>query len=142
VLVQMIRRLDRYQGRSAFTTWLYAVTRNAARDHLRARARRGRLRERLRASGAGTAGTMELRDPSAEARRAGLAAAALEAFKELPARQREAFDLAELQGLTAAEAGARLGIAASTVRVSLLRARRALRARLLALDPLAGEETP
>lgn len=37
VLVHMIRRLDRYGGRSAFTTWLYAVTRNTVRDHLRAR---------------------------------------------------------------------------------------------------------
>jgi RNA polymerase sigma-70 factor, ECF subfamily len=141
VLVHMIRRLNRYEGRSAFTTWLYAVTRNAAKDHLRARARRDRLGERFEAAGGGrgAAEASEHRDPAAEARRSGLAAAALEAFRKLPTRQREAFDLAELQGLAAVEAGARLGIAASTVRVNLLRARRALRARLLEMDPTAAE---
>jgi RNA polymerase sigma-70 factor (ECF subfamily) len=137
VLVHMIRRLDRYQGRSAFTTWLYAVTRNAARDHLRARSRRERLRERYQAYGGGE--EAESRDPVADGGRSTLAEAALKAFRELPARQRETFDLAELQGLTAAEVGERLGIAASTVRVNLLRARRALRARLLELDPTAAE---
>ncbi len=142
VLVHMIRRLDQFEGRSAFTTWLYAVTRNTARDHLRARARRARLHERFQASGALDADAAPSLDPSAEVTRSRLAAAALEAFKALPARQREAFDLAELQGLTAPEIGERLGISPSTVRVNLLRARRALRARLLALDPLAKEETP
>jgi RNA polymerase sigma-70 factor, ECF subfamily len=138
VLVHMIRRLDRYEGRSAFTTWLYAVTRNTVRDHLRARARRERLRERFRASGGGEGS--ESRDPVADARRSSLADEALRAFRDLPARQREAFDLAELQGLTAVEIAARLGIAASTVRVNLLRARRSLRARLLALHPTAEED--
>ena len=140
VLVHMIRRLDRYEGRSAFTTWLYAVTRNTVRDHLRARARRERLRERFRAGGGDGSEGSEGRDPVADARRSSLAAAALRVFRELPARQREAFDLVELQGLKAVEVAERLGIAASTVRVNLLRARRALRARLLELQPTAEED--
>lgn len=140
VLVHMIRRLDRYEGRSAFTTWLYAVTRNAARDHARGRARRDRIHADAGAFDRREAG--EPSDPAEDARRSSLAETALRIFRELPARQREVFDLAELQGLTGPEIGERLGIAASTVRVSLLRARRALRARLLELDPLAEEEAP
>ena len=142
VLVHMIRRLDRYAGRSAFTTWLYAVTRNTVRDHLRARSRRERVRQRFGASTGDAAEATEHPDPAVEARRSTLAEAALKAFRGLPARQREAFDLAELQGLTATEIGERLGIAPSTVRVNLLRARRALRTRILALYPLAGEDIP
>lgn len=139
VLVHMIRRLDRYRARSAFTTWLYAVTRNSARDHLRTRARRERIRSDARWAAEGEAGDPP--DPVAGSRHSKFAETALRLFRELPERQREVFDLAELQGLTGPEIGERLGIAASTVRVNLLRARRALRERLLELDPLAEEET-
>ncbi len=65
VLVHMIRRLDRFEGRSAFTTWLYAVTRNAARDHQRARARRERMAERFQDVSRNEAGAS--RDPTVDA---------------------------------------------------------------------------
>jgi RNA polymerase sigma-70 factor (ECF subfamily) len=140
VLMHMIRRLERYQARSAFTTWLYAITRNAAHDQLRARRRRERIRTDARWTA--EAGAGDPPDPVGSTGRSSLAETALRLFRELPERQREVFDLAELQGLTGPEIGERLGIAASTVRVNLLRARRALRERLLELDPLAEEEIP
>lgn len=36
----MVRRLDRYDGRAKFTTWLHRVVTNAALDELRRRKRR------------------------------------------------------------------------------------------------------
>lgn len=39
-LITLTRRLDRFDGRSAFTTWLYRVTTNACLDELRRRGRR------------------------------------------------------------------------------------------------------
>ncbi len=39
-LITVVRRLDRYDGRAKFTTWLYRVVTNAALDELRRRKRR------------------------------------------------------------------------------------------------------
>jgi RNA polymerase sigma-70 factor (ECF subfamily) len=39
-LVTLARRIDRFDGRAAFTTWLYRVTTNACLDELRRRRRR------------------------------------------------------------------------------------------------------
>ncbi len=61
-------------------------------------------------------------------------------FSELPERQREVFDLVELQGYTAVEAADMLVMSASTVRVHLLRARRTLRARIMEQHPALAED--
>lgn len=39
-LITVVRRLDRYDGRARFTTWLYRVVTNACLDELRRRRRR------------------------------------------------------------------------------------------------------
>ena len=39
-LINVTRRLDRFDGRSSFTTWLYRVTTNTCLDELRRRSRR------------------------------------------------------------------------------------------------------
>jgi RNA polymerase sigma-70 factor (ECF subfamily) len=39
-LITVVRRLDRYDGRAKFTTWLYRVVTNACLDELRRRGRR------------------------------------------------------------------------------------------------------
>ncbi len=61
-------------------------------------------------------------------------------FSQLPERQREVFDLLELQGYNATEAAEMLGMSASTVRVHLLRARRTLRARIMEQHPALAED--
>jgi RNA polymerase sigma-70 factor (ECF subfamily) len=58
---------------------------------------------------------------------------------ELPARQREIFDLVDLQGLSPAEAAERTGRKAVSVRASLFKARSAIRAKFLATHPSYGE---
>ena len=51
---------------------------------------------------------------------------------ELPARQREVFDLVDLQGLKPVEAAEVLEMNPSTLRVQLMRARRRMRTEMLA----------
>lgn len=63
---------------------------------------------------------------------AGRSAALLRVFlQDLPARQREALYLVDVEGLDPGEAAARLGANSATLRTHLFRARRTLRARLL-----------
>lgn len=140
VMIQMIRTLDGFRGEARFETWLYAVTRNAAA----ARARRTRRRvELLRVpeAAAEVAPTPEP-GPDVALHRSQVGAAVREAFFRLPLRQREAFDLVELQGLTSPEAAERLGIEAVSVRAHLFKARRALRAHILGVSPELAEGLP
>jgi DNA-directed RNA polymerase specialized sigma24 family protein len=58
----------------------------------------------------------------------------------LPARQREVFDLIDLQGYSPAEAAHLLAMNGTTVRVHLLRARRRLRTRILEMHPHIMED--
>ena len=63
-----------------------------------------------------------------------------ELFRALPARQREVFHLTEVEGLAAAQIAERLRMSPVTVRAHLFRARRALRARILAHHPELAED--
>jgi RNA polymerase sigma-70 factor (ECF subfamily) len=132
VLVRMHERLDEFEGRSRFASWLYRITRNVALERRRVEARRSALlaRELVSQPDASSATTEDDVADGARIRR--LIASH---FAALPSRQREVFELVELRGLASADVAAQLGIDASTVRVLLLRARRTIRARLLALHP-------
>jgi RNA polymerase sigma-70 factor (ECF subfamily) len=128
VLVRMHERLDQFEGKSRFGSWLYRITRNVALERRRSDARRSALLARehtTREHAERNALDIESID-SARLNRALLAH-----FDALSPRQREVFELVELRGVSASEAAKQLGIDASTVRVLLLRARRTIRARML-----------
>ena len=127
VLIHMVASLDGLRQPERIETWLYRVTRNAAVDLFR-RSRRHSEAEPLDAENLVSA------VPGPEERRAGTEIKRLlvPAFRQLPQRQREVFDLVELQGMTAVEAAELLGIRPATVRVNLFKARAALRRRLIA----------
>ncbi len=129
VMVRMLRSLHTYRASARFTTWLYTVTRSVARDHHRSASRRARRDTEHGARALlGEAGSLEPLD-RVDAERLGAALETL--FRELPDRQREVFDLVELQGYNAREVGELLGIEAVSVRAHLHKARRTLRGRLL-----------
>ncbi|HEX8906065.1 MAG TPA: RNA polymerase sigma factor [Longimicrobiaceae bacterium] len=133
VVIRVHRGLARFEGRSRFTTWLYRLTANAAVEMARGRGRRTRLHD---AVGAGETGAApELRDRISEMENERAAALVRSFFAELQGRQREVFDLVDLQGFTPAEAAEMLEIEPPTARVHLLRARRAIRERILAAHP-------
>jgi RNA polymerase sigma-70 factor (ECF subfamily) len=133
VLVQMIRRLGTYRGSSAFGTWVYAVTRNAAADRRRRANRRAHLK-------VDPGALVNLRpdvgeSPDRAVDRARLGSLLRTFFDELPARQREVFNLADLQGFTSPEIAEMLGIEPVSVRAHLFKARRTLRVRILSANP-------
>lgn len=136
VLIRVALRLDRYAGRSRFTTWLYQVTRNTALSLRR------RVSRRLRLIGEMTAGAegREADDPQAQAEASHLRKVVTELFRELPLRQREVFYLVDIEGHDAVDIAPRLGLRPVTVRAHLFRARRTLRGKILARHPEIAEE--
>ena len=107
-------RLDRFDGPS-IRAWLYGITRNVARNTLRANARHDR---RAREAAVTTVGAF--RDPETHE-----AAALMRRFLDrLPPPQREAIMLKELEELTAAELAIAIGVPLQTV-YSRVRAARA-----------------
>jgi RNA polymerase sigma-70 factor (ECF subfamily) len=60
-------------------------------------------------------------------------------FERLPARQRQVFDLADLQGFSPTEIGEMLAMNPVTVRANLCKARRSIRAKILERFPEMAE---
>lgn len=124
-LITAWRRIREFRGDSHFTTWLYTIVRRTSADWRRA-GRRRLVREARYAVDTATV-TQPARDRDLDEQ----LSAVLALLEKLPARQREVFDMVELQGLSMTEVTSLTGLQPSTVRVHLLRARRALRSRLL-----------
>ena len=129
VVMKMFTSIKSFNGRSRVTSWLYGITRNASLDHLRGKRRDQRLAEKL--GQLAQAETPRLEDPldNIEMKRTLRLIRTL--LSELPMRQREVFDLVELQGLKPIEAADLLEMNPNTLRVHLLRARRAMRKEML-----------
>jgi RNA polymerase sigma-70 factor (ECF subfamily) len=133
VFVRLWRHLDRYDPARRFDTWLYQVTVNASIDHHRRGARRRReqsLDDLFHVPAAEPLPAAERRVEAAEVQRIMAELAA-----ELPARQRTAFLLREVEGLTTGEVAEALGTSESTVRNHVLQARRHLQQALRARYP-------
>jgi RNA polymerase sigma-70 factor (ECF subfamily) len=132
VLVRKHERLSEFEGRSRFGSWLYRITRNVALERRRAETRRSTLLARELTL---TQAVTQASDANAAADSARLRLIVSSYFNELSPRQREVFELVELRGMDAGKVAEQLGIEPSTVRVLLLRARRTIRARMLAQYP-------
>ena len=130
--LKVFRRLDRYDGSAAFSTWMYAVALNVYRSHLR---RRGLpvvpLEEVVeRADPRPAAERIEAADRDEIVRRA---------VVHLPERYRDALLLYYFRDMDVAEAAEVLGVPEGTVKARLHRGRDLLRRRLGALlSPLAA----
>ena len=118
--IKAYRGLIRYQGKSAFYTWLYRITVNQARDLLRKR------KEMVSVDSPGITAAISSEDvfSSAENRLDNqvLQKAVEEALSGLSENQRTAVILTYFHGLSSAEAGEVMTISANTVRTHMLRA--------------------
>lgn len=129
VWVNVFRALPEFEGRSAVSTWLFRITRNACLDMLRAGRRVATPIDPIHIRG------IAADDPSGDA---GSKVDLQMAMRALSPEDRDAFNAVALFGLPYAEAAPVLGVPAGTVKSRVFRARRALVA-LLALDARGGE---
>jgi len=122
VCIKLASVLKSFDGRSAFTSWLYRVTLNAVRDMQRARSRRSRHVDRY----AEVAPDEYLPDQedSAAARQM------WDAVRKLPDQQRDAVLLIYAEGLSHAEAGVIMGCKEATVSWHVHEAKKTLRGLL------------
>jgi RNA polymerase sigma-70 factor (ECF subfamily) len=125
ILLSVHRVRHTYDPARSFRAWLLAIAQRRSIDALRVRARRARetaldpgLADQQHAE------AREAADPGAEASLA-------RAIEDLPATQRRAIEMVKLHELTFAEASARSGHSVSALKVSVHRAMKTLRARLL-----------
>ena len=128
VFLAAFRRLAGFDPtRSAFSTWLFTIGRNRCRNE---------LARRRPVAGAPLPDVVDPRSPERAASEAELFRQLDAALGVLPFRQRSAFVLAELQGLSYEEVGRIEGIGVGTVKSRIARAREKLR-RLLrrAVEP-------
>ncbi len=130
VLMKMAESMEDFDGRSKVTSWVYRITRNASLDHLRRRGQDRRLADKL--GRLARAAAPRLEDPLDDMEMKRTLRLIRTLLGELSLRQREVFDLVDLQGLKPREAAQMLEMNANTVRVHLLRARRTMRREMLA----------
>lgn len=128
VFFKVYRKLDRFQGRSAFFTWLYRVAFNTATDHLK---RKKRIAEAslddmagLDAVAGGASALKQLRNKELRVQMA-------DAIASLPEKYRNILVLREYEGCTYDEIAKILQCSKGTVESRLFRARARLRARLV-----------
>lgn len=127
VCVRLGRAIRDYRGGGAFTTWLYAMTLNAARDHARKSARESAKTEAY--------GVHALISGEAPEEPDGQAEALWAAVRQLPEKQREAVLLVYGEGLSHAAAAEAMAISETTVSWHIHEAKK----RLKVLMRSAGE---
>jgi RNA polymerase sigma-70 factor (ECF subfamily) len=132
VLLRLFRSRHSYKPRALFSTWVFHITQNVARNALRFRQRHPCVRlpaanedhlpDGLRSRGADT--------PSGPLERAELAGMVRAAIAALGERQRVALELHQFHDQTYAEVAAQLDMTPKAAKSLLYRTRNLLRARL------------
>ena len=149
-LVAAFRRAESFRGDAAVTTWLHRVVVNACLDRLRAAKVRAAdpLPDDLEEQAARGAVVTEDRggDPETETEAAERRRAVIAALRTLPAEQRAALVLVDMEGYPVAEAAEILGCAVGTVKSRCSRGRARLADELVLFAPPphapAGEGNP
>jgi RNA polymerase sigma factor (sigma-70 family) len=122
VCIKLATAIRSFDGRSAFTSWLYKVTLNAVRDMQRARSRRGRNIDRY----AEVAPDEELPDQEDATAMKEIWAA----VRQLPDQQRDAVLLVYAEDMSHAQAGEIMGCKETTVSWHIHEAKKTLRGLL------------
>ena len=121
VFIKVYRSIGSFDGASAFSTWLYRITRNTCLDMLRS--------GKHRPAPVDTS-SLSLASPDDLADEVALVASVEAAMGSLAPEDRDALNAVTLFGLSYAEAADALGIPAGTVKSRVFRARRVLVSQL------------
>jgi RNA polymerase sigma-70 factor (ECF subfamily) len=135
--VQALPRIDKFDGRSSFTTWLHGIAINIVRNHWRSQRSAAKAHARLEA--VQEVQTRRGDSPEAPLARKQRVAALYAALETLPDPLRLAFILRDLEGLSPEVAAERLGITPNNLSVRACRARDRLR-KALARDGVLCQE--
>ena len=122
VCVKVGQAIARFDGRSAFSSWVYRITLNAVRDWQRAGRRRGRYADAY----AEITPADQQPDQEASATNSQL----WDAVRRLPDKQRDAVLLVYAEELSHAEAAEIMGIKEATISFHVHEARKTLRGLL------------
>ena len=140
VLLKVSRKIDRFRGDAALSSWIYRITFNTAMSKLRTqRAARVAAHERDRMDAALDERELTRREPADwstipdEAMlRAQLRRAVADALEAIPEIYRDPVVLRDIEGLSTQEASSRLRVKDQTLKSRLHRGRLMLRERLRA----------
>lgn len=137
--LRVYRNLHRFRFECSFYTWLYRIVTNVALDHLRRR--NTRREDQAPVSEDAESGTRDFFDRQPEMRAAANPEKALlgrelgvhirGALRRLSPRERMVFEMKHFQGMRLRAIGDMLGTSEETVKNSLFRATRKLRASLV-----------
>lgn len=136
-LLAIAKHLPEYEGRSALSSWVFALARSAC-------ARRRRGLKNQPALGDEALADKDAPDASPEdsAAKAELGTALTRALDRMPEDYREVLLLRDIEGMTAPEAAAVLGVSVDALKSRLHRARSALRESLAPFLGAAPEPAP
>jgi RNA polymerase sigma-70 factor (ECF subfamily) len=126
VLLKLHLRIQEFEGRSRFTTWLYRMTVNTALNRRRLDRRRARL---LRSVTPAPSSVMP--EVTAQGESARLNELVKACLTELSHRERQVFEMADLKGMPTSDIATTLGLRPVSVRAALSRARQRIRLRML-----------
>jgi len=132
------RRMDRFEARSNFGTWLHRIVVNCAMDALRARKARRQQQHVDVATDAGADLAADGPCPEQLARSEEIDRRVEASLEQLTEQERVAFTLRHREGRSIEEIGRTLGVGQSAAKHAVFRAVKKLR---VALAPLRGDAT-
>jgi RNA polymerase sigma-70 factor (ECF subfamily) len=128
VFVALPRALQRFRAEGSLESFLLSIAAHKARNHVRQA-----MRARAAAAKLGRSPSMTAETPERALENEQLRLALSGALDALPLKQRLAFVLCDIEGLSSDEAARVLEVPAATVRTRLHHARAELRVRLMAV---------
>jgi RNA polymerase sigma factor (sigma-70 family) len=134
--IRVYRKIRHYRGEGSIEGWLYRIVRRVGIEKKRVAVRRKFLG---RSPAARPDREVYTTDPGARVDAQRTSALIRRYFEDLPPRQREVFDLVDLQHYTPAEAALMTGLTSGAVRLSLFKARSLIRQRLLEAHLVKGD---
>jgi RNA polymerase sigma-70 factor, ECF subfamily len=134
VFLRLYRSRKRYEPRAKFSTWLFHITQNVARNAFRNRRRHACVSQNLEGAESGRVLHLDAGSPSQALERSEAVRAVRAAVSELAGRQRAALEMQQFQNRSYAEIADALDLSTKATKSLLYRARIQLKGFLNRLE--------